>query len=118
MIKKPDSVKKTDTPRYPPGIQLYPRWNNSTRTMASARTPSSAGWYANVRFRPAPWPFVGGRPQNQMFPPASVPQVMKRLAVLRRWSQGVVRRKIIRRDVWQRTVPDEGEPLRACAPER
>jgi hypothetical protein len=44
VIRKPESVKKTDTPRYPPDIQPKPRWKRRTSATATARTPSSAGW--------------------------------------------------------------------------
>ena len=43
-MRKPDSVKNTETPRYPPPNPGTPAWNSSTAMTASARTASSAGW--------------------------------------------------------------------------
>ena len=42
-MRKPDSVKNTDTPTYPPGMNPNPAWNSTTNATARARTPSSAG---------------------------------------------------------------------------
>ena len=42
VITNPDSVKKTDTPRKPPGSHLGFRWYTTTAATATPRSPSSA----------------------------------------------------------------------------
>ncbi len=42
-MRKPESTKKTSTPTYPPGNVAGARWNATTTTTASARSPSSPG---------------------------------------------------------------------------
>ena len=43
VMRYPDSVKNTETPRKPPVAQPNPAWNAKTAMTASARTPSSDG---------------------------------------------------------------------------
>ncbi len=43
VIRKPDTVKKVETPRNPPRAQLNPPWNSSTAATATPRSPSSPG---------------------------------------------------------------------------
>jgi hypothetical protein len=44
VIKKPESVKKTDTPKKPPGNQLRPEWKMITKMTATPRSPSNPRW--------------------------------------------------------------------------
>ena len=40
-MRKPESVKKTETPRNPPDAQPNPAWKQNTAATASPRMPSS-----------------------------------------------------------------------------
>ena len=45
VMRKPETTKKTSTPRKPPGSQLTSPWNTMTAATATARSPSSDGEY-------------------------------------------------------------------------
>jgi hypothetical protein len=53
VIRKPDRVKKIDTPRKPPLAHENPPWKHSTATTASPRSPSSAGRWVRREGREA-----------------------------------------------------------------
>ncbi len=50
-MRKPESAKKTSTPRKPPGSQSGSAWKTSTAVTAIARTPSSPGRWTHVDAR-------------------------------------------------------------------
>ena len=48
VIKKPERVKKTETPKKPPGNQSRPEWKMMTKMTATPRSPSRPRWRASV----------------------------------------------------------------------
>ena len=44
VMRNPESVKKVDTPRNPPGVTPVPEWYMTTASTARPRRPSSDRW--------------------------------------------------------------------------
>ena len=66
VIKNPESVKKTETPRKPPGNHSRPEWKMMTKMTATPRSPSRPRWRASVAGLNS-FSVTGGRNINHNF---------------------------------------------------